>query len=283
MFEWYTEGARRTIFFGRYEASQYGSEFIETEHLLLGLLREDGQLFTALLKAADVDAIRKEIDSQLQRRGKVSVTVDMPLTNTSKRVLTCAAQEADGLGHRHIGTEHLLLGLLREPDTLAARTLLRYGFELEAARRKIAEIHPREKSPAARSSHILPLEQAQGFHEVVRVRHADLRRDWVQGILDRSRGLLWRKTQWKPRDIVVHEASGRVSFDLSLAGEAGFRLQPGGWQMDECLICRWELHTSDDPEHSVGYTNGRDWVCSECFSKLLENPGLFTPPHSDLA
>ena len=115
MFERYTEKARRVIFFARYEASQFGSPYIETEHLLLGLLREDKALTNRFLRShASVESIRKQIEGHTTIREKVSTSVDLPLSNECKRVLAYAAEEAERLSHKHIGTEHLLLGLLRE-------------------------------------------------------------------------------------------------------------------------------------------------------------------------
>ena len=124
MFERYTEKARRVIFFARYEASQFGSPYIETEHLLLGLLREDKALTNKFLRShASVDSIRKQIEGHTTMREKVSTSVDLPLSNECKRVLAYAAEEAERLSHKHIGTEHLLLGLLREEKCFAAEIL----------------------------------------------------------------------------------------------------------------------------------------------------------------
>src|SRR5215471_14054192 len=122
MFERYTEKARRVIFFGRYEASQFGSPYIETEHVLLGLLREDKALTNRFLRS-QAEAIRKQIEDHTTVREKVPTSVDLPLSNESKRVLAYAAEEAERLSHKHIGTEHLLLGLLREEESFAARIL----------------------------------------------------------------------------------------------------------------------------------------------------------------
>jgi len=80
MFERYTEKARRVTFFSRYEASQFGTPYIETEHILLGLLREDAALTKVVLPSiASIDAIRKEINEHAMRRGKTSTSVDLPL------------------------------------------------------------------------------------------------------------------------------------------------------------------------------------------------------------
>src|SRR6266478_4185905 len=143
MFERYTEKARRVIFFARYEASQFGSPYIETEHVLLGLLREDPALTSVVLPSAtSIAAIRKEIEERTTLREKTSTSVDLPLTNEAKRVLAYAAEEAERFGHKHIGSEHLLLGLLREKNSLAAQLLNEEGVILEQARLEMASSPP---------------------------------------------------------------------------------------------------------------------------------------------
>jgi ATP-dependent Clp protease ATP-binding subunit ClpC len=154
MFERYTEKARRAIFFARYEASQFGSSKIETEHLLLGLLREDKALAHRFLRSpASFESIRKQIEARTTVREKVSTSVDMPLSEEGKRVLACAAEEADRLSHKHIATEHLLLGLLREEKCLAAEILQGYGLQLSTVREELS----RPPSPPAASQ--TPLEE----------------------------------------------------------------------------------------------------------------------------
>src|SRR6266404_6048518 len=109
MFERYTERARRVIFFARYEASQYGSPYIETEHLLLGLLREDRAVAKRFLDEVNVEeGIRAEIEKHITPGEQFPTSVEVPLTPESKRALKLAAEEADRLGHRHVGTEHVL-------------------------------------------------------------------------------------------------------------------------------------------------------------------------------
>jgi len=147
MFERYTEKARRVIFFARYEASQFGSPYIETEHLLLGLLREDKALTNRFLRShASVESIRKQIEAHTTIREKVSTSVDLPLSNECKRVLAYAAEEAERLGHKHIGTEHLLLGLLREEKCFASEILQERGLKLAQIRDELARV-TQEKAP----------------------------------------------------------------------------------------------------------------------------------------
>jgi DNA-directed RNA polymerase sigma subunit (sigma70/sigma32) len=138
MFERYTKKAGRTIFFGRYEASQCGSPYIESEHLLLGLLREDKALADMFLHShGAVESIRKEVEGQTAFREKVSTSVDLPISNECKRILAYAAEEAEMLTHQFIGTGHLFLGVLREQDCFAAKLLRERGITLEAARVQI--------------------------------------------------------------------------------------------------------------------------------------------------
>ena len=139
MFELYTEKARRVIFFARYEASRIGSPYIDTEHLLIGLEREDPEALQRLLgKALTGDTFRGLIAKDLLERDAISTSVDLPLSNEGKRVLAYAAEEASRLGHRHIGVEHLLLGLMREKGSVAERLLKSMGADLATMRTRAA-------------------------------------------------------------------------------------------------------------------------------------------------
>jgi ATP-dependent Clp protease ATP-binding subunit ClpC len=167
MFERFTEKARRVIFFGRFEASQFGSPLIGTEHLLLGLLREDKGLTRRFLRVGGLDGIRKEIEQHTTVRQSVSTSVDLPLSNESKRVLHYASEEADQLEHKHIGTEHLLLGVLREENCFAAKLLTDRGIRLEALREELtraphatlpSEVSREPSRPAQASANLIRLE-----------------------------------------------------------------------------------------------------------------------------
>ncbi len=145
MFERYTEKARRVIFFARYEASQFGSPFIETEHMLLGVVREDKALTDRFLRSSGaVESIRRQIEARTTLRQKVSTAEDLPLSHESKRVLAYAAEESDRLHQSQIGTAHQLLGLLREENSLAASILREWGLRIEQVRFEIARDLPSE-------------------------------------------------------------------------------------------------------------------------------------------
>ncbi|MFZ1160174.1 MAG: hypothetical protein WAO10_20490 [Candidatus Sulfotelmatobacter sp.] len=95
----------------------------------------------------------------------------------------------------------------------------------------------------------------------------------------------WQKRKLVVRDIVVHRKSGAISFDLSLAAEdaANFELIKGGWKKkDRCTVCQWPLFASDDAEHGTGYTNGRDWLCNECYDKFWQRPDFLSASYSEI-
>jgi len=151
MFERYTERARRVLFFARYEASQLGSISIETEHLLLGLIREGKGLTSRIFSRShlSLENIRKEIEGRTVFREKVSTSVEIPFSTETKRVLQFAAEEADRLLHNYIGTEHLLLGILREERSAASIVLSEKGMRLNTVREDIVQLL-NEKTPVSR-------------------------------------------------------------------------------------------------------------------------------------
>jgi hypothetical protein len=157
VFERYTEKARRVIFFARYEAIQFGSPYIESEHLLLGFLRENKTTKFLSTSALTADSIRRQIETHTKRREKIETSVDLPLSNECRRILHHASEEADRLGHKHIGTEHLLAGMLLEEDCYAARLLREHGVSLVSVRSEIQEEPTRElaqaKSPGIPAGH----------------------------------------------------------------------------------------------------------------------------------
>ena len=138
MFERYSEKARRTIFFARYEASVLGSPYIETEHLLLGLLRYD-QPYRDGLPAGAAEQIRKRIEERVQQPVQRTTSVDLPLSQESKIALVYADEESKALQHSSIDCGHLLLGLLRLETSTAAVLLREFGIEYASYREVVAE------------------------------------------------------------------------------------------------------------------------------------------------
>lgn len=139
MFDKYTEKAKRVLFFARYEASQLGSHYIEAEHLLLGLLREDKRLVNRFVPepGLQLDDTRERIKPRAPIREKTSTSIEIPLNNEAVRVLNFANEESLQLSHKNINTGHLLLGLLREENTLASEILREKGLILSAVRQSI--------------------------------------------------------------------------------------------------------------------------------------------------
>ena len=156
MFERYTEGARRALFFARYEATQFGSVLIETEHLLLGLIREPSGVTGLVFERTHIalEETRREIERLIRIREKVSTSVEIPFSAATKRVLQYAAAEADRLMHGDISTEHLLLGILQEERCAAASVLVNQGMRLSTAREEV--VQARNGQPDANTVKVQP-------------------------------------------------------------------------------------------------------------------------------
>jgi hypothetical protein len=176
------------------------------------------------------------------------------------------------LDQRHIGCEHLFLGFLR--GFAAGKLLEPFGFKVDNLRKKFEQMTPYEVAEAGR---VLPPSyrgRSQPLSKLVRV-HGEI---WDVGYLReairrvREGKFYWRKASWKPCDAVVERKTGKVSLDLTLAEDSvNFELVKDGWKKDLCAICRWELFRLED-DHGTGYTNGRDWLCMECYDKLWARP-----------
>lgn len=259
MFERYTEKARRVIFFARYEASQFGSPYIETEHLLLGMLREDKRLSNRLLSLESAEQIRKKIELRTIPRDKVSTSVDLPLSNECKMVLAYAGEEAERLAQTHIGTEHLLLGLLRQKDSFAADLLNACGVSLEDARQRISS-WPVETRGNIQNSPSLGIVEVHGKRLPMAL---------INNTVDKLKRFAWVRRDWKPMDVVVDNREGGICFDLSVKDDPRYKFVPHGWTKEPCAICGWELSPEGGPERTEAFTNGRQWLCAECYHRFV--------------
>jgi ATP-dependent Clp protease ATP-binding subunit ClpC len=135
MFERFTEKAIKVIMLSQEEARRLGHNFVGTEQVLLGLIGEGTGIGPKVLKAMDVNLKDARIEvEKIIGRGSGFVAVEIPFTPRAKRVLELALDEARQLGHNYIGTEHLLLGLIREGDGVAARVLENLGLDLSRVR-----------------------------------------------------------------------------------------------------------------------------------------------------
>jgi ATP-dependent Clp protease ATP-binding subunit ClpC len=156
MWQRFTERARRVVFFAQEEAGRLGENYVSTEHLLLGLVRESDSVAARILERMGVSLgrIRSEIERQVSH-GDGRPTQDMQLTPRAKRVIDLAYDEARQLNNNYIGTEHLLLGLIREGEGLAGRVLAKLGVDLERTRREVQALQdtdaPSNSRPTTRS------------------------------------------------------------------------------------------------------------------------------------
>ncbi len=142
MFNRFTERARKVILLAKEEAKRFNHDYIGTEHVLLGLIREGEGVAAVVLQKLGLspDKIRLEIEQLVQPGPPTVVSGDIPFTPKAKKVIELAMEEARALGHNYIGTEHLLLGLIRESEGIAAQVLLNSGLSLENVRREIMEL-----------------------------------------------------------------------------------------------------------------------------------------------
>ena len=142
MFERYTEPARRALFFARYAVHEFGGAVIETEHLLFGMMRHGKGVAADILDRAQLqrDAVREVVQTRMAGHARLSTSVEIPFSEETKRILHAAMAEADRLGHQDIGIEHLLLGILCEPETPAGQMLTAHGIKREAVREELARL-----------------------------------------------------------------------------------------------------------------------------------------------
>lgn len=278
MFERYTEKARRSVFFARYEASQFGSEYIQTEHLLLGILRDDKELVRQVLPKVDFESARLHVQKRSEHGKVFPISVELPLSENAKLALKYAMEEADHLNSKRIGTEHLLLGLARNKEFSSAKLLAEFNASFESVRKSVEALPPRMDitSPAQLRQQVVEsgrdYQRAPVTPLTVEIHGKKRNLEEVRNIVVRlkSQNYHWERKHWQARDVVYETNGKRFSFDTSLAkDESKFILVKGGWKKDLCTVCQWELFETDDAAHCTGFTNGRDWVCDECHSKFI--------------
>jgi hypothetical protein len=274
VFERYTEKARRAIFFARYEASQYGRPYIESEHLLLGALREHRELGKRLLTSTEgIAAVRAEVAKRSVPVEKVSTSVDLPLSDECKRALNYAVEEADRLSQPQIGCEHLLIGLLREEKCFAAEVLTRFGITLDQLRQEAEQIAAVPSSPdLTATTEIVDLRTRwRGIAETYRAQGAL----WGAGYVRKSHAITtgtfhWQRRLSQPRDALVRRAGGAIMlYRGGIYDPTEFDLVKDGWKHDHCVICWKMLYDAENPDESFGYTNGEHWLCLQCYEAFL--------------
>jgi len=142
MFNRFTERARKVIILAKEEARRFNHDYIGTEHILLGLIREGEGVAAAVLEKLGIslENIRLEIEKLVQPGPTTQIIGDIPFTPRAKKALELAAEEARSLGHNYIGTEHILLGLIREGEGMASQVLLNLGLDLNRVRNEVLEL-----------------------------------------------------------------------------------------------------------------------------------------------
>ena len=142
MFNRFTERARKVILLAKEEAKRFNHDYIGTEHILLGLVREGEGVAAAVLASFGLtpDKIRIEVEKLVQPGPTTVISGDLPFTPKAKKVMELATEEARALGHNYIGTEHLLLGLIREGEGVASQVLMNLGLELEKVRGEVMNL-----------------------------------------------------------------------------------------------------------------------------------------------
>ncbi len=139
MFNKFTERARKVILLAKEEAKRFNHDYIGTEHILLGLIREGEGVAAAVLQKLGLspEKIRLEVEKLVQSGPTTMVSGDIPFTPKAKKVIELAMEEARSLGHNYIGTEHLLLGLIREGEGVASQVLMNLGLDLNRVRNEV--------------------------------------------------------------------------------------------------------------------------------------------------
>lgn len=141
MFDRFTDRARKVMGLARQEAQRFNHEYIGTEHILLGLVQEGSGVAASVLRNMDVDLkkIRQEVEKMVQTGNNLVTMGQLPFTPRAKKVLELSLEEATNLGHNYIGTEHLLLGLLRENESVASKVLMNLGLKLDDVRDEVLD------------------------------------------------------------------------------------------------------------------------------------------------
>ena len=142
MYERFTDRARKVMQLANQEAQRFNHEYIGTEHVLLGLVKEGSGVAANVLKNLDVDLrkIRLEVEKLVQSGPEMVTMGKLPQTPRAKKVIEYSMEEARNLNHNYVGTEHILLGLLREQEGVAAQVLMNLGLKLEEVREEVLNL-----------------------------------------------------------------------------------------------------------------------------------------------
>jgi ATP-dependent Clp protease ATP-binding subunit ClpA len=222
VFERFTDRARRVVVLAQEEARLLNHNYIGTEHILLGLIHEgEGVAATALTELSiSLEAVRAQVE-EIIGQGQRAPTGHIPFTPRAKKVLELSLREAKQLGHNYIGTEHILLGLIREGEGVAAHVLVKLGGELSRVRQQVIQVLSGsaaigvEAGPRTRLVHMtVPDDLREAEEELARVRRAkevaidaedferaaglhEQERQLLERVAERERQLLTRVAEWE--------------------------------------------------------------------------------------
>jgi ATP-dependent Clp protease ATP-binding subunit ClpA len=179
-FERFTDGARRVVVLAQEQARTLAHNYIGTEHILLGLIHEGEGVAAKALESLGIslDAARQQVE-EIIGRGQQAPSGYIPFTPRSKKVLELSLREALQLGHNYIGTEHILLGLIREGDGVAAQVLVRLGADLNRARQQVIQLlhgytaEPQDAAPAAGPTRLESARPGEALRELIRLASAE--------------------------------------------------------------------------------------------------------------
>jgi ATP-dependent Clp protease ATP-binding subunit ClpC len=236
MWQRFTERARRVVFFAQEEAGRLGENYVSTEHLLLGMTREPDSVACRILDRMGISLgrIRSEILRQVTR-GDGRLGQDMQLTPRAKKVIDMAYDEARRLSNNYIGTEHLLLGLIREGEGLGGRVLAMLGADLERARQEVktlqdTSIHiPTQREEFVQQLEALSAEQQAALYGegVPFTALPDVMRYAIENVL--ARKLPWATIDWTHASIRIEksEANGTTRYHILAAPTLNIDLDMG--------------------------------------------------------
>jgi ATP-dependent Clp protease ATP-binding subunit ClpC len=220
MYERFTDRARKVMQLANQEAQRFNHEYIGTEHILLGLIKEGSGVAANVLRNLDVDirTIRLEVERIVQHgpRDDAYVMGTLPKTPRSKKAIEFAIEEAKGLKHNYVGTEHLLLGLLREEQGVAAQVLINLGMRLGDVREEVLNLlgHPwsgpnavREAAPAPRPAAEPPAGPPDVLADHIK---------WLRGLMDRAVA----ESDFELAAEVRDQRDGLIAFRRALPGGA---------------------------------------------------------------
>ena len=169
MFEKYTDKARRVLFFARYEASQFGANTITSAHILLGMIREAERTTMQMIEqmGLNIKELKERIFKQATHKKQIaSTSIEIPLSEETKRVLHYALKESMSLNHKYVGVEHILLGILRDEHAYASQLMAEMGADLYRAKEILLDLLKEEKLKKKKKEHPLLAEFSRNLSEL---------------------------------------------------------------------------------------------------------------------